>query len=81
MIPRKNSRQWRTVIFLINSIQNEKWVDDAGEGHQEFIDDISRLKEKGWPILIRENEDGFSKSYKLDKEQWEAIAGTIEKFW
>ncbi len=78
-IPRKNSRQWRTAIFLING--GEKWIDDAGEGHMEFIDDISRLREKGWPIEVRDNEDGFSKSYRINRDEWNVIKDSLKKFW
>lgn len=79
-IPRKNSRQWRTIIYLIQNSGSE-WLDNMGEGHQQFTDDISRLKEKGWPIDIKTNDDGFSKSYKLNSEKWEELKGQIVRFW
>lgn len=79
-IPRKNSRLWRTIIYMINS-DNEKWLDNSGEGHQEFTDDVSRLKDKGWPIDVRTNEDGFSKSYMLNRQKWADIESQMVRFW
>lgn len=78
--PRKNSRQWRTIIFLITA-DPSRWWTDAGEGHLQFLDDMSRLREKGWPIEIKENEDGFSKSHRLDRTAWDSIKDSIPRFW
>ena len=78
--PRKNRRQWRTIICLINDTSGI-WVDDTGEGHLEFIDDISRLREKGWPIIERQNEDGISKSYRINREEWDKVSSQIKRFW
>jgi uncharacterized membrane protein len=79
-IPRKNSRQWKTAIKLINA-DHDKWFTDVGFGHAAFVDDISRLRDKGWPIDAQLNNDGFSHSYRLEREKWERIENTLEKFW
>jgi len=79
-IPRKNSRQWKTAISMINA-NPEKWLDDVGLGHAEFIDDISRLRQKGWPIEDRINSDGFSRSYRLDRVKWDEAKEGLDPFW
>lgn len=80
IIPRKNSRLWRTIIYIINNSE-ERWLDNMGEGHQEFTDDVSRLRDKGWPIDVKTNDDGFSKSYRLNQDKWKEVQGGMVRFW
>lgn len=82
-IPRKNSRQWHTVIKLIQLHEEdpEEWVDDVGYGHAELIDDVSRLRKKGWIVEDKGNADLLSRSYRLDTEFWNSVKDTIDSFW
>ncbi len=75
-LPRKNSRQWKTVVALVKALSNKAWIDDAGFGHAEFIDDISRLRKKGWRIIDKPNADLFSTSYGLNPIFWNNVKDT-----
>lgn len=81
-MPRKNSRQWKTIIVLINALETEGlWIDDAGFGHAELIDDVSRLRKKGWEVTDRSNADLYSRSYRLDLDFWNSVKDTLDPFW
>jgi len=77
--PRKNSRQWFTIIALIEGHHRE-WIDDTGHGHAALVDDVSRLRDKGW-IIEEKEKAGFSKSYRLDRSRWVEIKDNMGNFW
>lgn len=82
-IPRKNSRQWHTAIRLVKAHKKDPqgWVDDAGYGHAELIDDVSRLRQKGWEVDDKGNADLLSRSYRLNAKFWNSVKDTIDPFW
>jgi hypothetical protein len=82
-IPRKTSRQFRTLVEFINWPM--VWILDLDDmTHKQLLSDVAALRQKGWPIEDAPIEDGNHRSrhgYRLDPERWASLKSRIERFW
>lgn len=85
-IPKKNTQQWKLMKALVDaandSFGKHAWfLSLEGLTHDQFIKNISNLREKGWPIedqgIGKENEIDDLHGYRMDKERWSSIKDEI----
>lgn len=82
-IPQHNSRQFKTLVHLLNEWTRVWVIDVPGVSHKHLIADVAHLRKKGWPIEDDVVENYHSpRAYRIDPERWQALKWKFdEEFW
>lgn len=58
--PKANTRLSRVLKTLVSNSRRNRWTGSvAGLDRDQFLDDISRLRTRGWNVVSKKTRDGL----------------------